>query len=92
MSAAATWKTTNAPIHVKNKTSARVRNMNLINRPLMACHNITLQHGHFRDSISRKVPGSTSHLFDPNPRQDHDYLFKLSNASGRQDTHSITRS
>jgi hypothetical protein len=26
--------------------------------------------------------GSTSHLFDPNPRQDHDYLFKLPNALG----------
>ena len=31
MSAAATWKTTNAPIQVKNKTSARPRNTNLIN-------------------------------------------------------------
>src|SRR5579864_4068536 len=36
--------------------------------------------------------GSTSHLFDSNPRQDHDYLFKLPNALGRQDTHSISRS
>src|ERR1700676_232952 len=35
---------------------------------------------------------STSHLFDPNPRQDHDSLFKLPNALGRQDAHSITRS
>jgi hypothetical protein len=30
MSAAATWNTTNAPIHVKNKTSARPRNTNLM--------------------------------------------------------------
>src|ERR1700687_2417623 len=35
---------------------------------------------------------STSHLFDPNPRQDHDYLFKLPNALGRQDAHSRSRS
>jgi hypothetical protein len=28
--AAATWKTTNAPIHVKNKRSAKTRNTNLI--------------------------------------------------------------
>ena len=32
--------------------------------------------------------GSTSHLFDPNPRQDHDSFFKLPNALGRQDAHS----
>jgi hypothetical protein len=36
--------------------------------------------------------GSTSHLFDPNPRQDHDYLFKLPNALGRQDAQPISRS
>ena len=36
--------------------------------------------------------GSTSHLFDPNPRQDHDYLFKLPNVLGRQDAHSRSRS
>ena len=35
---------------------------------------------------------STSHLFDPDPRQDHDYLFKLPNALGRQDAHSRSRS
>src|SRR4029077_284172 len=35
---------------------------------------------------------STSHLFDPNPRQDHDSLFRLPNALGRQDAHSISRS
>jgi hypothetical protein len=28
--AAATWKTTNAPIHVKNKRNAKARNTNLI--------------------------------------------------------------
>jgi hypothetical protein len=31
MSAAATWKTTNAPIHVKIKIRARARNINLMN-------------------------------------------------------------
>ena len=44
------------------------------------------------ESFDGTVRGSTSHLFDPNPRQDHDYLFKLPNALGRQDAHSRSRS
>src|ERR1700680_1899908 len=35
---------------------------------------------------------STSHLFDPDPRQDHDYLFELPNALGRQDAQPRSRS
>ena len=36
-------------------------------------------------------PGCASHLFDPDPCQDHDYLFKLPNALGRQDTQPRNR-
>jgi hypothetical protein len=35
---------------------------------------------------------STSHLFDPDPRRDHDSLFELPNALGRQDAQSRSRS
>ena len=53
MSAAATWKTTNAPIHVKNKTSARARNTNLIYSLPSDLHDITLS----ADSWARPVGG-----------------------------------
>jgi hypothetical protein len=41
----------------------------------------------WRNSLS-----STTHLFDPDPRRDHDYFFELPGFPGRQDAHSNERS
>jgi hypothetical protein len=52
--AAATWKTTNAPIHVKNKRSAKARNTNLIEMTLLGRDDSTLEFGE-SDARSSKV-------------------------------------
>src|SRR5258708_5685909 len=41
----------------------------------------------WRNSLS-----STTHLFDPDSRRDHDYFFELPGFPGRQDAHSNERS